>query len=72
MSNNRKANRARQLELKQLQNEVFHLRCSLDELYARFDMVTEETQVDACIFELNAVMAKYDYALKCLKAFDVT
>lgn len=72
MSNNRKANRARQMELKQLQNEVFHLRCSLDELYARFDMVTEETQVDACIFELNAVMAKYDYALKCLKAFDVT
>ena len=60
------------MELKQLQNEVFHLRCSLDELYARFDMVTEETQVDACIFELNAVMAKYDYALKCLKAFDVT
>ena len=72
MSTHRKANRARQLELKQLHNEVFHLRCTLDELYDRFDMVTEQTQVDACIFELNAVMAKYDYALKCLKTFDVS
>lgn len=72
MSNNRKATRARQLELKQLHSEVFHLRCSLDELYARFDMITDETQVDACIYEMNAVMAKYNYALKCLKAFDVS
>jgi len=72
MTNNRKATRARQLELKQLHNELIHLRGSLDELYARFDQVTDDTQVDACIYEMNAVMAKYNYALKCLKAFDIT
>ena len=72
MSISRKAKRARDLELAQLQREVFGLRCTLDELYARFDRVTDDIQVDACIFELNAAMAKYDYALKCLKAFEVS
>lgn len=72
MSVSRKAKRARNLELAQLQNEVRSLRCTLDELHARFDMVTDDTQVDACIFEMNAAMAKYDYALKCLKAFDIS
>lgn len=70
MSVSRKAKRARELELAQLQQEAVHLRNTLDELHARFDMVTEHTQVDACIYEMNAAMAKYDYTLKCLKAFE--
>lgn len=72
MSISRKAKRARELELSQLQKEIFSLRCNLDELYARFDRVTDETQVDACIFELNATLSKYDYALKCLKTFELS
>ena len=72
MSVSRKANRARDLELCQLRREIFSLRCTLDELYARFDRVTEDIQVDACIFELNAALAKYNYALKCLKTFEIT
>lgn len=72
MNNSRKAKRAHDLELNQLRSEAVDLRRSLDELYARFDQVTDQRQVDACIFELNATMAKYDYALKCLKAFEVS
>ena len=72
MSVSRKANRARDLELIQLRREIFALRCTLDELYARFDRVTEDIQVDACIFEMNAALAKYNYALKCLKTFETT
>lgn len=72
MSTNRKARRARELEREQLHSEVTNLRCTLDELYERFDMITDDSQMDACIYEMNAVMARYDYALKCLKAFDVT
>ena len=70
MSVSRKAKRARELELSQLRQEAIHLRSTLDELHARFDMVTDNTQVDACIYEMNAAMAKYDYTLKCLKTFD--
>ena len=72
LSTQRKAKRARELELSQLRSEAFSLRCTLDELYDRFDSITDPVQMDACIYEMNAVMARYDYALKCLKAFDVT
>ena len=70
MSLDRKAKRLRNEELSRLRNEVFSLHCSLDELYDRFDRLTDPTQLDACIYEMNAVMARYDYAIKCLKNFD--
>lgn len=70
MLQKRKARQARRKELANLQAEVLGLRTDLDELYARFDMLTDATQLDACIFEMNALMSKYDYAVKCLKAFD--
>ncbi len=72
MSIPRKAKRAGELERQQLQAEAFHLQCTLDELYARFDRLTDGVQVDACIYEMNACMARYDYTLKCLKALEVT
>lgn len=70
MLQKRKVRQARRKELANLQAEVLGLRTDLDELYARFDMLTDTTQLDACIFEMNALMSKYDYAVKCLKAFD--
>ena len=72
MTHNRKAKLLRQQEHTQLCKEAMSLRCTLDELYDRFDSVTDPAQLDACIFEMNAVMARYDYTIKCLKAFDVT
>lgn len=70
MLQKRKARQAKRKELANLQAEVLGLRTDLDELYTRFDMLTDTTQLDACIFEMNALMSKYDYAVKCLKAFD--
>lgn len=70
MSNKRKAERAKQQEQQHLQSQIYDLQCTLDELYSQFDMITDSAQVEACIYEMNAVMARYDYALKCLKAFD--
>lgn len=70
MLQKRKARIAKRKELENLQAEVLGLRTDLDELYSRFDMLTDSTQLDACIYEMNALMSKYDYAVKCLKAFD--
>ena len=70
MSLDRKAKRMRAEELSRLRCEAASLHAVLDELYDRFDSVTDPMQVDACIFEMNAVMARYDYAIKCLKNFD--
>lgn len=70
MLQKRKARIAKRKELANLQAEVLGLRTDLDELYSRFDMLTDPTQLDACIYEMNALMSKYDYAVKCLKAFD--
>ena len=72
MHSKKKAKQARELEQRQLRSEAFALGCTLDELYARFDSITDPVQMDACIYEMNAVMARYDYTLKCLKAFDIT
>ncbi len=72
MFTERKAKRIRSEELSRLRSEAFSLHASLDELYDRFDSLTDPIQVDACIYEMNAVMARYDYTLKCLKAFDVS
>ena len=72
MNQNRKAKLLRQQEQNQLRKEAMSLRCTLDELYDRFDAVTDPVQLDACIYEMNAAMARYDYTIKCLKAFDTT
>ena len=72
MNHNRKAKLLQQQEQTQLRKEAMSLRCTLDELYDRFDTVTDPAQLDACIFEMNAVMARYDYTIKCLKAFDIS
>lgn len=72
MLEKRKARQARRRELANLQAEVLGLRTDLDELYTRFDMLTDPTQMDACIYEMNALMSKYDYAVKCLKTFDAS
>jgi len=72
MSNNRKALRERKQELHALHSQLYDLRSTLDELYAQFDRLTDSSQVEACIYEMNAVMARYDYTLKCLKAFELS
>ena len=70
MTESRKARRERKQERKLLHSQLYDLRCTLDELYEQFDRVSDPSQVEACIYEMNAVMARYDYTLKCLKAFE--
>lgn len=72
MHTNRKEQRARNAERQQLRSEAFALQCTLDELHNRFDRITDPVQMDACIYEMNAVIARYNYTIQCLKAFDLS
>lgn len=70
MSREKKARAARRRERDDLCNQVQSLHDQLSEVYSRFDRITDPGQVDACIFEMNAILSKYDYAVRSLKEFD--
>ena len=58
----------RKIELKQSAGEVLGIRTSLYEAYRKFDTITEPELVDACIYEINALRSRYDYAVRRAKS----
>ncbi len=55
-------------------NRAAHLRAALSaahrdltHAYAQFDAVTAPELVDACVYEINAVEARYNYLLRRIK-----
>ena len=49
--------------------EVNSVRSQLDDTYNRFNNVTDSAQLDTCIFEISALKAKYNCAVRNLKSF---
>ena len=64
MAGSKREQRKRQHELEQTAMEISELRSSLDEAYSHFNHTTEPGAVDACVFEINALRARYNTALK--------
>ena len=58
----------RKLEFKKSAGEVLGIRASLYEAYRKFDTITEPELVDACIYEINALRSRYDYAVRRAKS----
>jgi len=58
----------RKLEFKKSAGEVLAIRASLYEAYRKFDTITEPELVDACIYEINALRSRYDYAVRRAKS----
>ena len=56
--------RRRRLEFDRAAEEIVSLRSSLDDAYAHFNQTTDSGALDACIFEINALRARYNTALK--------
>ena len=64
MSNGKKEERKRLYELQQRADEIFSLQSSLDDAYSHFNRTTDPGSLDACIFEINALRARYNSAVK--------
>ena len=52
---------------KELRQELDGISRQLKEAYDRFNYACEPELIEASIFEINALKAKYDYFLRCIK-----
>lgn len=59
---------ARDRAMQDLFGELNEARLALLQAYDRFNAVSEPELVDACVYEINAQLARYDYLLRRIKA----
>ena len=57
-------------EAQLLRAELQQTKRMLQQAYGAFDQMTDPDLVDACIFEIKASTAKYDYLLRRLKQLE--
>jgi len=58
---------ARRDEMQPLFDELSSSRDALAGAYARFDESTEPELIEACVYEINAAQARYNYMLRLIK-----
>ena len=63
----KKRNNTAQSNTAELQRELRDTAQALRRAYERFNYVCEPELVDACVFEINALQAKYNYLLRLAK-----
>lgn len=54
-------------ELRQLRECIGTVRRELNQAYTAFNMADDEDLVESCVFEINALQARYNYLLKRAK-----
>ena len=64
MSGLRKQQRAHRAEVQRVRTEMLG---ALEQAYNEFDNVTDPLLMEACIYEINALRAKYNCAVHDLK-----
>ena len=67
MSGLRKQQRAHRAEVQRVRTEMLGVRRALEQAYNEFDNVTDPLLMEACIYEINALRAKYNCAVHDLK-----
>ena len=63
MSGLRKQQRAHRAEVQRVRTEMLGVRRALEQAYNEFDNVTDPLLMEACIYEINALRAKYNLSL---------
>lgn len=58
---------ARDRSLQSLFTDLSEMRFALSQAYTRFNSTVEPELVDACVFEINAAQARYNYLLRVIK-----
>ena len=57
----------RRTDMLRTASEIETIRALLDEAYSNFNILTDSDLLEACIYEINALHARYDYAIKAAK-----
>lgn len=68
MSRQSRALRMQRAEARRATEEIEGIRLSLKNAYAGFNSTSDPELVEACIYEINALKARYDHALKRAKS----
>ena len=63
----RRCNDAHQNSQIQLQQELYEANRALRVAYEKFNYVSEPELVEACVYEISALKARYNYLLRCIK-----
>ena len=67
MSREKKQRKRRIQEIKKAAEEARGIRVELAQALNSFDHMTDPTRMDACIYEINALRARYNCAVKELR-----
>ena len=67
MSREKKLRKRRSAELKKAAEEIRGIRVELAQAANAFDHMTDPHRMDACIYEINALRARYNCAVRELR-----
>ena len=68
MNAEKRRRRTRKAELLRSQTQLREIRDGLDRAYLCFNRSSDPELTDACIYEINALRARYDHVLRHIKA----
>ena len=69
MFKKRREARKRKAELSRANSELGEIRQELNNTWQVFNSTTDPALTEACIYEINALRAKYDHALKGIRPY---
>ena len=65
----RREAKARKAELSRANYELKEIRSDLNRAWSIFNNTTDPALTEACIFEINALRARYDHVLKGVRSY---